>query len=583
MTTSRSADPASGDSPVATQETPDTVGAYPRLTEAQLDVFKAVGQSTSAERGEVLARAGEKLDDFIIVLEGRILVADDEPQDLGIETGNSTELNPEGLHVEVHGPGRFLGDIGLLEGQPSFSTVVALEPSKVLKVPKEELQRIVLGDPIIGDLILRAWLIRRAMAIGAGSGLRIIGSCFSPRTRELLDFAARNRVPHKLMDPDKDPSAESMMQRFGLGVDELPLVIVGGSRMLRNPSVATLAAELGLRPHDLPSTSDVLIVGAGPAGLAAAVYAASDGLSVVLNDAVATGGQAARSARIENYLGFPAGISGSELAERAAIQARKFGATLYTTTAADRLEVDGHVMTVHFSDDTSVSARTVVVASGVRYNRIPAEGLERFEYSCVFYAATIHEARVCGDNPVVVVGGGNSAGQAAVFLANTVQRVHLVVRGPSLDENMSRYLVAQIVAHPRITIHLETELVEAHGDKKLEEVVVRDRKTGTQTRLDAKYVFVFIGAAPATSWLPQTVARDENGYLLTGPDAVARIDHSEPRADRRRFPLETSMSGVFAVGDVRSGSVKRMSAAVGEGASVVRLVHEYLDAAEVRF
>jgi thioredoxin reductase (NADPH) len=535
-------------------ETPDSLGAYPRLTPLQLQALSEVGTTASVSEGQVLARAGEPLESFFVVVEGRVMVYDGDAR------------------VEIHGPGRFVGDIGLLEGQPSFATIAALERGKVLEVPISALERLVTGDPLIGDVILRAYLIRRSMAIGFGSGLRVVGSRFSPGTRRLLDFAARNRVPHRLLDLERDPAAEAIVRRLGLSVADLPVVIVGGSRILRNPSIAEVSDALGLRRTRPPTTSDVLVVGAGPAGLAAAVYAASDGLSVVLSDAVATGGQAARSARIENYLGFPSGISGGELAERATLQVAKFGAALFAPAAAEQLTSDGGALEVRFSDGTSVSPRTVVVASGMEYNRLAAENLDRFEYTSVYYAATINEARECGTDPVVVVGGGNSAGQAAVFLAQTASHVHLVVRGADLTASMSRYLIAQVEAHPRISVHRRTEVVEANGRDHLESVVVEHQPSGTREELTTAYLFVFIGATPATSWLGPDIERDERGYLITGPRAT-----SATSSGSRRQALETSVPGVFAVGDARSGSVKRLSAAIGEGASVVRMVHDYLE------
>jgi thioredoxin reductase (NADPH) len=498
-------------------------------------------------QGQVLARAGEVPVAFFVVLEGRLAVT-------------------EGEQAAFHGPGRFVGDIGLLEGQPSFTTITAVESGVVLEVAIGELGRIVTGDPLLGDLILRAYLIRRSMAIGFGAGLRVIGSPFSPDTRRLLDFAARNRVPHRLLDLERDPGAESILRRMGLGVSDVPVVIIAGSRILRNPSITEVAHALGLRSSRPPATSDVLIVGAGPAGLAATVYAASDGLSVVLSDAIATGGQAALSARIENYLGFPSGISGAELAERATLQVAKFGATLFAPSTAQSLSSDEGSLVVRFADGTSVSPRTVVVASGMTYNRLAATHLDRYEYTSVYYAATINEARECAAEPVVVVGGGNSAGQAAVFLAGSASHVHLLVRGEDLGANMSRYLIVQVQNHPRISVHLQTVLVEAGGRDRLESVVVEQVPSGAREEIATAFVFVFIGATPATSWLGPGIARDERGYLITG----------EGGARSGKAALETSVPGVFAIGDARSRSVKRISAAIGEGASVVRMVHDHL-------
>ncbi|WP_308796393.1 FAD-dependent oxidoreductase [Agromyces silvae] len=561
-------DPPGSPDPVA--ETPDALGAYPRLTPAQLQALSDVGRTVPVSQGQVLARAGERLGSFFVVVEGRVMVSDGDPDVHRPDQGSSPDdAGGADARVEVHGPGRFVGDIGLLEGQPSFATITALERGAVLDVPIPELERIVTGDPLIGDVILRAYLIRRSMAIGFGSGLRVVGSRLSPDTRRLLDFAARNRIPHRLLDLEHDPGAEAIVRRLGLNVADVPVVIVGGSRVLRNPSVAELSDALGLRSTRPPATTDVLVVGAGPAGLAAAIYAASDGLSVVLSDAVATGGQAARSARIENYLGFPAGISGAELADRAGLQVAKFGAALVAPAAAEQLISDMGTVEVQFSDGTSVSPRAVVIASGMEYNRLAAANLDRFEYTSVYYAATINEARECGTDPVVVVGGANSAGQAAVFLADTASHVHLVVRGPDLAASMSRYLVAQVEAHPRIEVRRNTVVIEANGTTHLESVTVEHLLSGRREEIRTAHLFVFIGARPATSWLGPELERDERGYLITGPPRES--------SGSRRQPFETSVPGVFAVGDARSGSVKRMSAAIGEGASVVRMVHDYLD------
>lgn len=548
------ADPPPEETP---EETPDTFGAYPRLTAAQVEALSAHGTTVHVEKGQVLAQAGEPLDSFFAVVEGRVAVDDG------------------GGEVQVHGPGRFAGDIGLLEGQPSFVSITALEDGKVLAVPIPALERIVTSDPLLGDVILRAYLIRRSMAIGAGTGLRIVGSRFSPDTRRLLDFAARNRIPHRLVDLEDDGAAEVIIQRLQLDLAELPVVIVGGTRVLKNPSPADVSAALGIRRDRPGGTCDLLVVGAGPAGLAATVYAASDGLSVVLSDAVATGGQAARSARIENYLGFPAGISGAELAERAGLQAEKFGATLFVPAEAQALDTGEGALTVRYSDGTTVSPRALVVASGMEYRRLGAKNLDRFEYTSVYYAATINEARECGVDPVVVVGGGNSAGQAALFLAGSASRVHLVVRAADLGKDMSRYLVVQVEDHPRIRVHLESEVVEADGASRLESVTIEHRPSGRREELETAHLFVFIGAVPATAWLGDGIDRDERGYLRTGPRSDA--------VDARAQPFETSVPGVFAIGDARSGSVKRMSAAVGEGASVVKMVHDHLATGGCRF
>lgn len=556
---------APGDTHLAQTETPDTIGAFPRLSDEQVEALLERGQRRRLTEGEVLIRPGEHPASLYVVLDGHLLTADTEP-------AADPRHAEEPMAVGVHGRGRFVGDVGLLEGQPSFVFVSAVDDAEVAEIPVDELETIVLSDPLLGEIILRAYLIRRSLAIGAGAGLRVVGSCFSPQTRDVLDFIARNRLPHRLVDLDEDEKAERLVRQLGATVADFPLVILGGSRTVLAATPARLAAELGMRPPAPPTTCDVVVVGAGPAGLATAVYAASDGLSVYLCDSVATGGQAGTSAKIENYLGFPAGVSGAELADRSLLQVRKFGVTLdIPATVQEVVEADDRFRVV-FDDGREVTSEVVVLATGVKYRSLPAVGLDRFQTSNVFYAATAQEARVCVDAPVAVVGGGNSAGQAALFLARTSSRVYLVVRAAELGAAMSRYLVDQIQRHPRIEVLLSSEVVAADGGSRLERVTVRTRH-GELQDLAVGHVFVFVGAVPATGGLTVGVQRDADGYLLTGSDAELAGAHSPESA---RFSLETTVPGIFAVGDVRHGSVKRMTSAVGEGASVVRQIHEYL-------
>lgn len=542
-------------------ETPDPHGAFPRLTREQLETLSAAGERRAVQPGEVLYAQGECSSDWYVVLSGKVAIQHTE--------------GDEARTVRVHGPRRFLGELGLLEGQPSFFTAVAAEPGEVLVVPIDELKRLVTGDPVLGDLILRAYLVRRALIIGSGDGLRIVGSCYSPDTRRLLEFVARNRLPYRLDDLDQDRGAEALLRRLGVPVDQTPVVVLPGAGVLRNPSNAELARAVGLR-HQEPRAGvrDMLVVGAGPGGLAAVVYAASEGLATSAFDAVAAGGQAGTTSRIENYLGFPSGISGAELAERSVIQAAKFGVRVDVPGEARTLEPRGGLYAVGFDDGTEVVTRTVIIATGARYRRLPIPRLEHLEGTCVYYAATPEEARQCRADPVAVVGGGNSAGQAAVFLAGTSPVVHLLVRGGDLGANMSRYLVDQVQRHPRVRVHLHTEVREiAEDGKAMSGVEVEDNRTHERTRLAARALFVFIGAAPHTRWLSGHIALDADGFVLTGSDAGAFQTAGISRAP---LPLETSSPGVFAVGDVRRGSVKRVASAVGEGAMAVRLVHEHL-------
>jgi thioredoxin reductase (NADPH) len=386
-----------------------------------------------------------------------------------------------------------------------------------------------------------------------------------PDTRRLREFAARNRLPHRWIDLEEDPDAESLLRELGVEPEETPVVIWGG-QVLRNPDNHDMARAIGLRAPAIGSDlADLVVVGAGPAGLAASVYGASEGLATVVIDAVATGGQASTSSRIENYLGFPSGISGAELAERATIQANKFGAQIGVPVTATRLaERDGHHL-VEFDDGREVSARTVVIASGARYRRLDVPGYDRFEKTSVYYAATLMEGQACAGDPVVVVGGGNSAGQAALFLARHAAQVRLVVRDGPLGRDMSRYLVDRIQKNPQIEVLIPYEVDELCGDTTLESAVARNRETGERRELPARDLFVFIGADPHTDWLGDEVLLDDHGFVLTGPEAG------------RPLLLEASKPGIFAVGDVRRGSIKRVASAVGEGSMAIRLVHTHFD------
>ncbi|MFJ6934393.1 FAD-dependent oxidoreductase [Streptomyces sp. NPDC101132] len=548
----------------AVRETPDRYGAFPRLTPEQLQDLAAHGERRSVAEGEVLYREGEPFREFLAVLSGTVEIIHDH--------GGPAERT-----VAVHGPGRFLGELGLLEGQAAFDTAVVRQAGEILAVPVERQRALVDRDPVLGDLILRAYLGRRYLLIGLGAGFRILGSCYSPDTVRLREFAARNRLPHRWVDLEKDEEADALLRRFSIRPEETPVVLWQGERVLRNPSNAELARLIGL-PAPAPETAryDVMVVGAGPAGLAAAVYGASDGLTTVTVDAVATGGQAATSSRIENYLGFPSGISGGELIERAVLQAHKFGARLMVPAQATGLTPQDDEYVVTFTDGSRARAGAVVLASGVWYRRLEVPDIERLEGISVHYAATVHEAGLCRADPVAVVGGGNSAGQASLFLAQYASRVHLLVRGGDLNADMSRYLVDQVERHPKIEVLLHTEVRGVTGQDELESLAVEDNTSGERRELRAAALFVFIGARPRTDWLKGVLALDEKGFVLTGADARAAADASRWDAlGRGPLLLETTLPGVFAAGDVRSGSVKRVASAAGEGAMAIRYVHEH--------
>jgi thioredoxin reductase (NADPH) len=545
-------------------ETPDVHGAFPRLSDGQIEALAVHGRRRPTRRGDTLVLAGQEPSEFLVVLRGKVAVIE--------------ELTDERRVIQVHGPRRFLGEIGLLERQVSFVTFEVREPGSVLAIPVEKMRRLVLRDEQLGDLVLRAYLLRRSLLIAQGTGFRIIGSCYSTDTRRLRDFAARNRLPHQWIDLEKDRQAERMLAQLGFGVDDTPVVIWRGGEVLRNPSNVELAERIGLSPASTQdAVVDLLVVGAGPAGLAAAVYGSSDGLDTWLIDAVATGGQAALSARIENYLGFPSGISGDELAERAMLQAEKFGTQIMVPAEATSLRLrDGHHV-VGLADGGELCGRTVVIATGAHYRRLQVPRVAKFENGNVYYAATQSEAMLCQTNPVAIVGGGNSAGQAALFLAGRTPKVYLLVRGADINKNMSRYLVDEIMHDSRIEVMLDTEVAELVGDTELHAIVARDNKTGHRVTLPAHNVFVFIGATPHTSWLSGSVALDDHGFVRTGNAALDDTTRGRwARLGRGPTILETSRPGVYAIGDVASTSVKRVAAAVGAGAMAVRLAFEHV-------
>ncbi|MET0886870.1 MAG: FAD-dependent oxidoreductase [Mycetocola sp.] len=548
MSTSSSSEADLADLP----ETPDTYGAYPRLADEQIRLLSSYGQRKRLAKGSTLFCEGDRDCGLFVVLDGRVRVVQDH--------------NPEGPRViAVHGRGRFVGDLSMLTGQAVYVTAVAQTDVEVLEIVYDRLKEAVTQSQTLGDLILRAFILRRSIHADLGIGLRIIGSRYSADTRRLRDFASRNRVPYRWEDLEKDAAAESTLRALDISPDETPIVIWKGHRVLRNPSNTELAELLGLREDAAPRDAvDILVVGAGPAGLAAAVAAASEGLSTVVLDAIATGGQAGTSSQIENYLGFPAGISGAELADRAVVQARKFGAAFMIPGEAQSLDrIDGHFV-VGLTDGAHVEAHTVVLATGVRFRRLSLPDMDRFEGPSVYYAATESEARFCRGEPVVIVGGGNSAGQAALFLARTATDVNLVIRHDDLNRDMSRYLAERIISAPRVHVWSNSEVCEVHGGRRLEEVVVRDLRTDERRPLRATALFVLIGSEPHTRWLRGAIVLDGRGFVMTGAGVGG---------DRM---FETSSAGIFAIGDVRSGSVKRVASAVGEGAVAVRLVYEHL-------
>jgi thioredoxin reductase (NADPH) len=537
----------------------------PRLREDQIEVLSRYGETRKTEVGEILFRAGDTSNDFIVVLEGEVEVIED--------------FAGEARTMGILRAGRFVGDLTMLTGQAVGPSAVMREGGKVLAISRERLKEVVTEEPSLSDIILKAFLARRSWGMRAGFGLRIIGSRRSRDATRLREFAARNRLLHVWIELEEDPTAEALLEKFGVKPSETPVTIWQGRDVLKNPTNTELARAIGLKV-DAPRerTYDLVVVGAGPAGLGASVYGASEGLSTLALESVALGGQAGTSSRIENYPGFPAGLSGFELATRILIQADKFGArTAVPQEAVGLKRRNGHYL-IELSEGGEVAARCVIAATGARYRRLDVPRLGRFEGVSVHYAATEVEAQRCEGEEVVVVGGGNSAGQAALFLAGRTRQVYLLIRGDDLGKSMSSYLVDRIMDAENLELLANTEVRELVGEDRLDRIVVEDNRSGARRTVEARALFVFIGAEANTGWLQGVVELDERGFILTGraSETSALKGKAWFGLSREPYPLETSLPGVFAAGDVRSGSIKRVASAVGEGSMAVRLVHQYL-------
>jgi thioredoxin reductase (NADPH) len=534
--------------------------AFPLLTEEQIELLRRFGKERAFEAGEILFRPGDPTTEFIVVLEGRVAILDDYGR-------------PDERLIVEHGPRSFLGAFNAISGQPALFTAIAREAGRALTVPLHELRTVITSEAALSNVVLGALLSRHALLLSQSVGARIVGSRYSPDARRLLEFAARNRLPHAWLDVESDPEVEELLRALDVSPDQMPVVLLG-DHVFNNPTNPEFARLLGFVPSpDHRDVYDLLVIGGGPAGLAAAVYGASEGLSTLLLESVAIGGQAGTSTRIENYLGFPAGVSGAELTARAAIQAEKFEARLTYPCEAVALEPRDGLHLVRLADGDEVIARALILATGASYRRLPLERLAELEGFGVYYAATLAEARMCADSAVAVVGGGNSAGQAALFLARETRRVSLIVRRGDLSATMSRYLIDEIARNDRIDVLTQTEVVELHGDGQLDGLTVADRRDDSRRHLAVGALFVLIGADPHTDWLRGSLAMDRAGFILTGGDVAEGSDHP---SGRPRLPLESSRAGVFVVGDARSGSIKRVASAVGEGSMAVRLVHEHL-------
>ncbi len=536
--------------------------AFPYLDDAEIAQLEPYGRRRVVHQGQYLYRAGDSSYDFYVVLSGLVEVV--------------LTVDGEEQIIVTHGAGRFLGELNLLTGMRVFVDARVAEPGEVLVIPVDQLRRIIATEPHLSDVILATFMTRRNVLLeGAASATHVIGSRYSPEVLQLREFLSRTRIPNEWMDPDSDSRVQSLVEQFGLEQSDFPVVISSGS-VLRRVTPGILADFLGLTVESLPDRCfDLVIVGGGPAGLAAAVYGASEGLRTLGVDAIAPGGQAATSSKIENYFGFPMGVSGGDLAQRGFVQAEKFGANMTAPCEVVGLkEKAGHLI-VALSDGSEVAGRAVIAASGASYRRLDLDRIRDFEARGVYYAATELEARQCAGSPVVIVGGGNSAGQAAVFLADKGNPVTVVIRGAELGSSMSGYLVNRLESHSHIEVRARSQIVELDGDELLSSVQINGPDGVTTCPCSA--LFSFIGADPQSGWVSGCAALDEHGFILTDRSLTPEmLNEAWKPLGRGPLPYETSHPGLFAVGDVRSGSTKRVATAVGEGSAAVRAVHEYL-------
>jgi thioredoxin reductase (NADPH) len=536
--------------------------AFPTLDASQLEELAQCSQAALQRHpdGTTLIEPGDRDFQFHVVKSGAIEIFDvsgDEPTSL-----------------VVHGPGNFSGDVNHLTGNPAIIRAVTKGPTELYALSSAALREMLSQCPDLSDIVLQAFIARRQLIRESGSftGLRVLGSRYSQDTFRVRDFLAKNRVLYTWLDLEAEPDVESLLKQFGVAETDMPVIACAHQVLLRNPSNLEMAEALGLRRQLGQDVFDLAIVGAGPAGLAAAVYGASEGLSTLLVDQTAAGGQAGTSMRIENYLGFPTGITGSELTDRAVLQANRFGARLSVPSSAASLAFDGRYSVLKLANGETAVAKCLLIATGAQYRRLEVDGCEALEGRGVYYAATPMEARLCQGSDVAVVGGGNSAGQAAVFLSSVARKVYHLIRGDDLNKNMSSYLVRRVEQTDNIEILRNTDVQAMHGDGHLDQLDVRNNRTGEIARLEVVALFSFIGAVPRTEWLPAEIETDPRGFVLTG--SAVKPPPKESRRDP--FLLETSRRGVFAAGDVRAGSVKRVASAVGEGSMVIQFVHEYL-------
>ncbi|MGH9919660.1 MAG: FAD-dependent oxidoreductase [Nitrososphaerales archaeon] len=540
----------------------DDAPAVPTLGADDVALLADLGTRRGVIEGDYLYREGDVAYDFYVVVSAEMEIV--------VEVDGGERI------IARHGAGQFLGELNMLSGLRVFVSARVARSGEIVALARDQLRQVMATNSRLGDMILAAFVARRALLMTeAAPAIRVIGSRFSAESLRVREFLARTRIPHEWLDPDRDSQVEDVLREFDISASELPVVIATGA-VFRRPTPGELASYLGLTIESLPERCfDLLVVGGGPAGLAAAVYGASEGLRTLGVEMIAPGGQAGTSSRIENYLGFPMGISGAELTQRAVIQAEKFGAYLTVPCTAVSLRNQAGHLVVRLSDGTDVAGRAVIAATGAAYRRLEADHLSDFEGKGVYYAATEMEARMCGTAPVAVAGGGNSAGQAAIFLSQGGCAVTIVIRSPDLRKSMSRYLVDRIEADPHIAVRTETTIVSLDGDETLRSL--RLISADDETVIECAGLFSFIGADPSSGWLSGCAALDDRSFVLTDLSlSPEHLDGSWEVLGRSPLPFETSHPGLFAVGDLHSGSIKRVAAAVGEGSAAVRSVHQHL-------
>ncbi|HWS19993.1 MAG TPA: FAD-dependent oxidoreductase [Nitrososphaera sp.] len=538
---------------------------FPTLTPAQIRRISSHGHTRPIQRGQVIVEQGDRNVPFFVVVSGEVEIV--RPSG-GVET-----------LITIHGPGQFTGEVNNLSGRPAVVRMRATKQGELIELDRQHMLALLQTDADLGEIMMRAFILRRVELVSAGMGdVVLVGSIYSAGTLRIKEFLMRNGHPYSYIDLERNPEVQNLLDGYHATASEIPVMICRGKIVLRNPTNQQVADCLGFNENvDQAQMHDLVIIGAGPSGLAAAVYGASEGLDVIMLEASSPGGQAGSSSRIENYLGFPSGISGQELAGRAYTQAQKFGAQVLIAKGT-RLACEHKPYVVEMENGARIQTRTIVIATGAEYRRPPLKNLSRFEGAGVYYSATFVEAQLCsGEEEVVVVGGGNSAGQAAMFLGDTVKRVNMLIRSASLAESMSRYLIRRIEQTPTVIMRPHTEIVELEGGNHLESVRWRNNQTGQIEEHNVRHVFIMTGADPNTRWLDGCVALDAKGFIKTGPD-LSPEDLSTARwpLARRPYLLETSLPGVFAIGDVRGGSIKRVASAVGEGSIAISFVHQVL-------